>query len=173
MAPPSPWPFVLKSPIELNIWTIIFLTDSSISVGKVICLCLPHPGLFNPLLHLFSITIYPLLPLPLAPVETVFSKRHNSWLPTTWTGIALLTSPIIFPSSPAPTAPSLPPLLWALASAIDFAKMPSKACKFWLRSPQGHATNFYIGKLLIHLRSGPKGLLIYLRSGPKWVIDVF
>ena len=107
MAPPSPWPFVLKSPIELNIWTIIFLTDSSISVGKVICLCLPHPGLFNSLLHLFSITIYPLLPLPLAPVETVFSKRHNSWLPTTWTGIALLTSPIIFPSSPAPAAPSL------------------------------------------------------------------
>ena len=78
MAPPSPWPFVLKSPIELNICSFSFLTESSISMGKVICLFLPHLGLFNPLHHLFSIAIYPLLPLPLAPVETVFSKRHNS-----------------------------------------------------------------------------------------------
>ena len=89
-------------------------------MGKAVSLCLSSPGFINSLHHLPSLTCCP------GPSWDSLSRRHNAWLLTTWTDIALLT----FPSSPAPAPPSLP-LLLAVASALDFAKIPRKS---WIRS---------------------------------------
>ena len=87
-------------------------------MGKSICLCLPLPNLFYPL-HCFS--SFPCCPGP-GPNWPSLSRRHRAWLLTTWTDIALLTSPITFPSSPGP-AHSIPYSLYR--DSIDIEIPPN------------------------------------------------